>query len=136
MTRLVQALRARRRLASASLIALYSAVLIGSGLHEAIERHEVCEHGALVHAGSDHLPAADSPAAEGLSAPAPTHDDGHAHCSVDLRSEELGLPALAPLSAAMPALIELERTGLGHAVEIASLPALTDAPKQSPPALG
>lgn len=137
MTRLVQALRARRRLAASSLIALYSAVLVGAGVHEAIEAHQVCEHGALVHTDAAPASGLELSAHEGLDTNAgDDHDDGHAHCDVDVRSEELGLPTVAPTLAASLSTSPLVLTGLREAAAVSSVSVLSDAPKQSPPARG
>lgn len=135
-------LRAKKRALCPALIALYAAMWLGTGMHDALERHEVCEHGERVHAESapsmaDHPTAKDHSNAPFVAAsagwPGPAHDDDHAHCDVDQCHDDAVSPAVMQRVVARPMPTTLFAAVATPADAQVVYDVLLSAPKQSPP---
>ena len=135
-------LRAHKYAICPALIALYATMWLGTGVHDALERHEVCEHGQRVHAepapSMPHHPIAKDPSdapfvAVSAGWPGPAHDDGHAHCDVDQRHEDAVSPAVMQGVIARPMPTTLFAAVATPADTHVVYDVLLGAPKHSPP---
>jgi hypothetical protein len=118
-----------------------SVLLIGghtlTTLHTVLVPHEVCaEHGELVHVGHGGEKAkADAPPAPLGPAASQRADDEHSHdhCSLAARTGD-DLAVAGGGSAELAAVAPVAPVALAPSLDAPVVPALSAAPKQSPPA--
>jgi hypothetical protein len=132
--RVVSCSRSRRAWTTTAIAAALLLAQLAAFLHHSTERHEVCEHGDLVHVPgdleTDEFPAStDGPAAFSAGRPA---DHGHCELSPFDRRELDRAPA--PVLAGFGSPRAAGRLAPRPADFAPRVPLFRTAPKQSPPA--
>jgi hypothetical protein len=118
-----------RRVAASLAVLLFFGAQGAGGLHLAIVKHEVCDHGQVVH--GDHAEAEHDDAS--TAAFIAGHDDAHEHCSVP--QAQGGHARSIATANVTPRFVKA--AGEPRALLSATLPSAARyrfAPKQSPPA--
>lgn len=124
-------------------LVLFVAGFLAQGLHSALESHEVCEHGELVHvetgaahAGHGEHGASDALEPEPCEGPtvdaAEEHEDTHHHCGIAVAAPLVEPSFSAPLGFVLQ-LAPIVRVSSSSAPRVERIARLRLAPHTSPP---